>query len=142
MKLGEFLRNERIKKGIDIETAAEETRVKDVYIRAIEDENWDLIPGEIYQRHYLKTYLEYLGDPEDVRVALGDNSIHACLERLAFEALYVKPDRPPPLYLVEETELVRVTTGFGIGEQPRAHEVADLRVGEVHEEAFLFLNAV
>ncbi len=61
MKLGEYLRSERVGKGIDIDTAAEETRIKDVYIRAMEDEKWELIPGEIYQRHYLKTYLEYLG---------------------------------------------------------------------------------
>lgn len=61
MKLGEFLRSERIRKGIDLETASEETRIKVVYIRALEEENYDLIPGEIYQRHYFKTYLEYLG---------------------------------------------------------------------------------
>ncbi len=61
MRLGEFLRNERLRKGIDLETAAEETRIKEVYLRALEEENYDLIPGEIYQRHYFKTYLEYLG---------------------------------------------------------------------------------
>jgi len=61
VKLGEFLRSERIRKGIDLETAAEETRIKEVYIRALEEESYDLIPGEIYQRHYFKTYLEYLG---------------------------------------------------------------------------------
>lgn len=64
MKLGEFLRSERIRKGIDLETAAEETRIKEVYIRALEDESYDLIPGEIYQRHYFKTYIEYLGHEE------------------------------------------------------------------------------
>lgn len=61
MRLGEFLRNERVRKGISLETASEETRIKDVYLRAFEEENYDLIPGEIYQRHYFKTYLEYLG---------------------------------------------------------------------------------
>jgi transcriptional regulator with XRE-family HTH domain len=61
VRLGEFLRNERQRKGISLETAAEETRIKDVYLRALEEEDYDLIPGEIYQRHYFKTYLEYLG---------------------------------------------------------------------------------
>ena len=60
MKLGEFLRSQRVAKGIDLEKAAEDTRIKEVYLRAIEDENYDLIPGEVYQRHYFKTYLEYL----------------------------------------------------------------------------------
>lgn len=64
MKLGEFLRSERLRKGIDLETASEETRIKEVYIRALEEENYDLIPGEIYQRHYFKSYLEYLGHEE------------------------------------------------------------------------------
>jgi hypothetical protein len=61
VRLGEFLRNERIRKGISLETAAEDTRIRDVYLRALEEENYDLIPGELYQRHYFKTYLEYLG---------------------------------------------------------------------------------
>jgi len=46
---------------IDINEVESRTKIRAKYIRAIENEEWDLLPGEVYVKSFLRTYGDFLG---------------------------------------------------------------------------------
>ena len=46
---------------IDINEVEVRTKIRAKYLRAIENEEWDLLPGEVYVKSFLRTYGAYLG---------------------------------------------------------------------------------
>ncbi len=46
---------------IDISEVEVRTKIRAKYLRALENEEWGLLPGPIYVKSFLKTYGEYLG---------------------------------------------------------------------------------
>jgi cytoskeleton protein RodZ len=46
---------------IDINEVEVRTKIRAKYLRAMENEEWDLLPGEVYVKSFLRTYGEYLG---------------------------------------------------------------------------------
>jgi len=46
---------------IDISEVEAQTKIRAKYLRALENEEWDLLPGSVYVKSFLKTYGEYLG---------------------------------------------------------------------------------
>ena len=61
MKIGEILREARKEKGLSLSQVAKEIFIQEKYLQALEDGNYDLIPGEAYQRAFFRTYADYLG---------------------------------------------------------------------------------
>ena len=59
--IGERLREARRARGLDLEEVAERTKIRSRYLRALEDEDWDLLPGATYVRGFLHAYAELLG---------------------------------------------------------------------------------
>jgi hypothetical protein len=55
---------------IDINEVEVRTKIRAKYLRAIENEEWDLLPGEVYAKSFLRTYGAYLG--LDTRQLLDD----------------------------------------------------------------------
>jgi transcriptional regulator with XRE-family HTH domain len=69
-RFGNELRQEREARGIDLEQVEAATGVRARFLRAIEAEDWERLPGEFYARAFTRTYAAYLGlDP--ARFALG-----------------------------------------------------------------------
>jgi cytoskeleton protein RodZ len=46
---------------IDISEVEIKTKIRAKYLRAIENEEWDLLPGQIYVKSFLRTYGDFLG---------------------------------------------------------------------------------
>ncbi len=46
---------------IDINEVETRTKIRAKYLRAIENEEWGLLPGDVYVKTFLRTYSEYLG---------------------------------------------------------------------------------
>ena len=46
---------------IDISELESETKIRAKYLRALENEEWDLLPGPTYVKSFLRTYAEALG---------------------------------------------------------------------------------
>ncbi len=46
---------------IDITEVETATKIRAKYLRALENEEWDLLPGPIYIKSFLRTYGDYLG---------------------------------------------------------------------------------
>jgi cytoskeleton protein RodZ len=59
--IGATLREARMRARIDITEVETRTKIRAKYLRALENEEWDLLPGEIYVKSFLRTYGDYLG---------------------------------------------------------------------------------
>ena len=60
-EIGSTLREARMRARIDISEVETKTKIRAKYLRAIENEEWDLLPGPVYVKSFLKTYADYLG---------------------------------------------------------------------------------
>ena len=60
-EIGETLREARMRSRIDITEVERRTKIRARYLRAIENEEWDLLPGPIYAKSFLRTYGDFLG---------------------------------------------------------------------------------
>jgi cytoskeleton protein RodZ len=60
MKIGEILRTERESRGLSLIDVEEETKIRAKYLQALEEENYDEIPGEAYCMGFLRNYARFL----------------------------------------------------------------------------------
>jgi cytoskeletal protein RodZ len=60
-EIGTTLRETRIRDKIDITTVEEATKIRAKYLRALENEEWAVLPGPAYIKSFLRTYAEFLG---------------------------------------------------------------------------------
>jgi cytoskeletal protein RodZ len=66
-EIGDYLRDCRESKGDDITKVSKQLNIRKKYLQAIEDGDFDVLPGSIYTEGYLKNYAEYLElDSQDV----------------------------------------------------------------------------
>ncbi len=59
--LGSYLSSARETKGIDLHDAAQQTRISINYLRAMEQEDFSKLPGEVFLRGFMKSYARFLG---------------------------------------------------------------------------------
>jgi helix-turn-helix protein len=60
-EIGDTLREARMRAKIDVSEVEAETKIRAKYLRALENEDWALMPGSTFVRSFLRTYAEYLG---------------------------------------------------------------------------------
>ncbi|MGE4427331.1 MAG: helix-turn-helix domain-containing protein [Solirubrobacteraceae bacterium] len=60
-EIGSTLREARMRAGIDIGEVEARTKIRAKYLRALENEEWDLLPGTTFVKSFLRTYAETLG---------------------------------------------------------------------------------
>ena len=59
--IGATLREARMRARIDISELESETKIRAKYLRALENEEWDLLPGPTYVKSFLREYADALG---------------------------------------------------------------------------------
>jgi cytoskeletal protein RodZ len=59
--LGGRLAEARLARGLELRDAERETRIRARYLAALEDEEFDLLPGDAWGLVFLRTYASYLG---------------------------------------------------------------------------------
>src|SRR4029079_13513460 len=60
-EIGNSLREARVRRGIEIAQAELATKIRAKYLKALEEEHFEVLPGETYVKGFLRTYAEYLG---------------------------------------------------------------------------------
>jgi cytoskeleton protein RodZ len=60
-EIGKALREARLARGMTLEDVARSLKIRTVYLRALESESWELLPGSPYERGFLRTYATFLG---------------------------------------------------------------------------------
>ncbi|MFO7632852.1 MAG: helix-turn-helix domain-containing protein [Caldilinea sp.] len=81
--IGPILRERREAMGVTLAEAEVATRIRQKYLSALESDEWDLLPGEVVGRGFLRNYSTYLGiEPTEMierRRALADESMATVL---------------------------------------------------------------
>ena len=92
--IGEALHSERRRRGLDLDEIEAETKIRGRYLRALEDEDWDVLPGGAYTRSFIRTYATHLGlDGE--RLADDYRRLHEETEERYPRLDPVRPSRRP-----------------------------------------------
>lgn len=60
-QIGDSLREARTRRGFSAADVHKAIRIRERYLTALEEERWDMLPGEAYTKGFLRTYAEYLG---------------------------------------------------------------------------------
>jgi hypothetical protein len=60
-EIGSSLKDARLRQGVDFAEAELATKVRSKYLRALEDERFDLLPAQTYVKGFLRVYAEFLG---------------------------------------------------------------------------------
>ena len=60
-EIGTTLRDARVRGDISLQQAENDTKIRVKYIQAMENEDFDALPGGTYAKGFLRTYAEYLG---------------------------------------------------------------------------------
>jgi cytoskeleton protein RodZ len=104
--IGERLREARMRQKIDIAEVEAATKIRAKYLRALENEEFSLLPGNTFVKTFLRTYAEYLGLDsqlliEEYRVDYeprGENELQPMVSRpdRRAERRRPRPSRGPP----------------------------------------------
>ncbi len=68
LPIGEVLKRARSRQKVDIQTVEEQTKIRTKYLRALENEEWEVLPGHPYAKGFLRTYAQVLGLDGDALV--------------------------------------------------------------------------
>ncbi len=60
-EIGTSLREARLRQALDFPEAEQATKIRGKYLRALEDEQFDVLPAQTYVKGFLRAYAEYLG---------------------------------------------------------------------------------
>ncbi|MDQ0286345.1 cytoskeletal protein RodZ [Desulfofundulus luciae] len=69
MDIGNMLREARQARGLSLEQVEEETKIRRKYLEALEEEAFDVLPGRVYVRGFLRNYARFLGLNAEALVA-------------------------------------------------------------------------
>ncbi len=93
---GEKLRKQRERRGIELEAISNTTKISTRMLRALEDENFDQLPGGVFNKGFVRAYARQIGLNEEQAVAeyleaLRDSQLQQQSITPDFRAPAVKP---------------------------------------------------
>lgn len=89
-EFGNYLKTEREAKGITLEQIEQETRIRLTYLQAIEDGEFNKLPGEFYCRTYIRSYAKAIGLDEAEVLAKYENRVKEIMSDGELEDLFTK----------------------------------------------------
>lgn len=112
--IGDVLRDAREEQGRSLEDAARDTRVRPDYLRALEEERFDVFGGDVYAKGFLSSYARYLRvDPQPLLESYRRNVQHDDVSAASIAATPVgrQPAGPPPTWIAWAVVVVVVMIG-------------------------------
>src|SRR3954451_24513519 len=80
-QIGPSLREARMRRGFSPADVHKAVRIRERYLTALEEERWEMLPGDAYTKGFLRTYAEFLGldgqlyiDEYNARVAVHEEA--------------------------------------------------------------------
>jgi cytoskeletal protein RodZ len=65
-EIGNTLREARVRRNLTLQQVEEDIKIRVKYVQAMENEDWDVMPGITYVKGFLRTYSTYLALDPDV----------------------------------------------------------------------------
>lgn len=104
-EIGATLREARMHARIDVSEIEAQTKIRAKYLRALENEEWNLLPGPTFVRSFLRTYAQALG--LDAKALVDE-----------YRRVYERPadiDYQPPAMATPRRQRARARVGRGPG---------------------------
>lgn len=95
---GDKLRREREMRGITLEEIAESTKISKRWLKALEDEEFEVLPGGVFNRGFVRAYARFLGINEEQAVAdyvAARNEPKPPEDKFPLDVHQKKSDSPP-----------------------------------------------
>ena len=67
-EIGNTLREARVRRNLSLQQVEDDTKIRVKYVQAMENEDFDVMPGATYVKGFLRTYSEYLSLDPDVMI--------------------------------------------------------------------------
>src|SRR6516225_6647633 len=93
-EIGETLRDARMRARIDVSEIEAKTKIRAKYLRALENEEWGLLPGPTFVKSFLRTYAQALG--LDGKALVEEYRLHHELEHHLVARLLAQARARPP----------------------------------------------
>jgi len=77
LRVGEVLKQARSRLQLDIREVEQRTKIRVKYLRALEEEQWEVLPAPAYTRSFLRTYARNLGLDGEALVDEYDRQVQA-----------------------------------------------------------------
>ena len=120
-EIGSSLREARTRQGLDINEFELRTKVRGKYLRALEDERFEQLPGHTYVKGFLRTYADSLGldgqlyvDEYNSRFVGGDEETPLRARRPTASRSRARRERRESRVLVVALGLIAVVTALVI----------------------------
>ena len=72
--LGDQLRRARLERGVNLREVAEQTRITMRHLEAIEADDYESLPGGIFNKSFIKSYAKYVRFPEERALELYEQT--------------------------------------------------------------------
>jgi cytoskeletal protein RodZ len=103
---GERLKRERELREVTLEEITQATRIGSRFLQALENEEWDKLPGGVFNRGFVRSIAHYLGLDEEAFLAEYDLAHAAHADQQAQKHAQKMEDRIPPTPLWVPVALV------------------------------------
>jgi hypothetical protein len=90
-EIGNSLREARLRQGLDFPEIEQATKIRGKYLRALEEEQFEVLPAQTYVKGFLRSYADYLGLDGQLYV----DEFNSRYVRGEFEEEETTPFRPP-----------------------------------------------
>lgn len=114
---GESLKREREMRGVTLEEISAATRIAARFLRAIEEEHWDQLPGGVFNRGFVRAVARYLGLDEENIVAEYTSAVgdRQTVPVWTGSPPVVTPEQPWLAWIVSAVILLVLLTGGWYG---------------------------
>ncbi len=85
LEIGNTLREARMRRNLDIIDCEAATKIRGKYLRALEEEQFEMLPGPTYVRGFLRTYSDHLGLDGRLVVEQYESQFERPREQTAYE---------------------------------------------------------
>jgi len=110
-QIGPVFRDARTRSGKTIDDASRETKIAKKYLLGIENENFDIFPGETYLVGFLRNYAQFLGlDPDDMVRKYHDYKIQE--QPAPIEQLTARPRNTRKFFLIVLLLMIVITAAL------------------------------
>ena len=115
-EIGNSLREARLRRHIEFADAEHGTKIRGKYLRALEDERFELLPSHTYIKGFLRSYADYLGldgqlyvDEYNSRFVVGEEDVPVGPRRVPAAKARRSDRRESNIVLLALTAIVLVT---------------------------------
>jgi cytoskeletal protein RodZ len=93
-QIGDSLREARTRRGLSAADVQTGIRIRERYLTALEEEQWEMLPGEAYAKGFLRTYAEFLGLDGDLYIDEYNARLRGREEEPLVPEVYASRRRP------------------------------------------------